>query len=92
MTGKIDKIFESKAFKCAVKYMVVTMWAISGLAGFNLIPATTPQAQWSYGMLFGLGLIPMSSIIAEKLFWILYNNISYFRNHVNTHWGCPNTN
>jgi hypothetical protein len=92
MNTKTDKIYESKAFKCAVKCIIVTMWAISGLAGFIMIPGTNMHSQWAYGVLFAFGLIPLIPIIAQKVFWILYNNIPAFKNHVDLHYGDPNTN
>jgi len=83
----INKIFESKTFEQIVNVVLLGIWAISGIAGFYTIPGATPQGQWSFGVLFGVGYIKVSTCIVTKLFWVLYNNISAFRSYVDKHYG-----
>jgi len=83
----INKIFESKAFEQMINVVLLGMWTISGIAGFYIIPGTTLQSQWVYGVLFGLFLLNVTTTIATKSFWVLYNNISAFRSYVDKHYG-----
>jgi len=89
MKTKLYKIVESKIFADSIKSIIFVMWLFSGIAGFYIIPGSNLTSQWGYGALFGLGLPTGASYIADKLFWLLYNNISAFRNHVDSHWGTP---
>ena len=84
--SKLDVFFESKTFKQIVQITMLIIWIISGIAGFVTISGTTLQAQWSFGALFGLGLLYGSEQIALAIFWILYHNIRSFRKYIQTHW------